>query len=242
MPTTPFIAFLILLLQGFAYWNKGRSASLRRIAKCDWRCSGFSFFVLFSLFVPFCALGLGLGLAPLALALTPSPLGLSSCPLPCPLLSTRWLTSLRSTWTTNCFVNHERVHGSEMNHGLSTCSWVHTQPSVVDHKALHEPWIPTRVVVRLVEARQNTLELRHHTTEPTTGHGKVCRASASRPPTQVKNHGGLHGPWSFTRAMVWLQDEPPRTSRHWPATMTHMMGHGPFDSLLVAPWSALVNF
>ncbi|KAG5629130.1 hypothetical protein H5410_000847, partial [Solanum commersonii] len=49
-PTAPFIAFLILLLQGFAYWKKGRSASLRRIAKHAWRCSDFSFFVLFSPF------------------------------------------------------------------------------------------------------------------------------------------------------------------------------------------------
>ncbi|WMV33194.1 hypothetical protein MTR67_026579 [Solanum verrucosum] len=41
--------------RGFAHWNKGRSESLRQIAKYAWRCSGFSFFVLFSLFVPFCA-------------------------------------------------------------------------------------------------------------------------------------------------------------------------------------------
>ncbi|KAG5580258.1 hypothetical protein H5410_050885 [Solanum commersonii] len=41
---------LIPLLQGFAYWNKGRSASLQGISKCSWRCSGFSFFILFSLF------------------------------------------------------------------------------------------------------------------------------------------------------------------------------------------------
>ncbi|KAG5599313.1 hypothetical protein H5410_030683 [Solanum commersonii] len=41
---------------GFAYWNKGRSEYLWRIAKFSWRCSGFSFFVLFSLFVPFYAI------------------------------------------------------------------------------------------------------------------------------------------------------------------------------------------
>ncbi|KAG5580036.1 hypothetical protein H5410_050663 [Solanum commersonii] len=39
---------------GFAYLNKGRSMSLRRLAKCAWRSSGFSFFILFSPFVPFC--------------------------------------------------------------------------------------------------------------------------------------------------------------------------------------------
>ncbi|KAG5605922.1 hypothetical protein H5410_027414 [Solanum commersonii] len=42
-PTAPFIALLILLLQGFAYSNKGRSKSLRQITKCSWRCSSFSF-------------------------------------------------------------------------------------------------------------------------------------------------------------------------------------------------------
>ncbi|KAG5606330.1 hypothetical protein H5410_027822, partial [Solanum commersonii] len=47
--------FFIFFLQGFAYWNKVRSESIQRIAKCAWRCSGFRFFVLFSLFVPFCA-------------------------------------------------------------------------------------------------------------------------------------------------------------------------------------------
>ncbi|KAG5572004.1 hypothetical protein H5410_061770 [Solanum commersonii] len=35
---------------GFTYCNKGRSLSFRRIAKDAWRCSGFSFFILFSLF------------------------------------------------------------------------------------------------------------------------------------------------------------------------------------------------
>uniref|UniRef100_M1E0Y5 Uncharacterized protein n=1 Tax=Solanum tuberosum TaxID=4113 RepID=M1E0Y5_SOLTU len=54
-PTAPFIAFLIPLLLGFAYWNKGRSVSLQRIAKHAWRCSSFSFFVVFSLFVLLCA-------------------------------------------------------------------------------------------------------------------------------------------------------------------------------------------
>uniref|UniRef100_M1D8R9 Uncharacterized protein n=1 Tax=Solanum tuberosum TaxID=4113 RepID=M1D8R9_SOLTU len=53
--TAPFIAFLIHFLQVFAYWNKGWSASLRRFAKSDWRSSGFSFYVLSRLFVPFCA-------------------------------------------------------------------------------------------------------------------------------------------------------------------------------------------
>uniref|UniRef100_M1DSI9 Uncharacterized protein n=1 Tax=Solanum tuberosum TaxID=4113 RepID=M1DSI9_SOLTU len=54
-PNAPFIAFLILFLQGFAYRNKGRSMSSRRFVKCAWRCSGFSFFILYSIFVPFCA-------------------------------------------------------------------------------------------------------------------------------------------------------------------------------------------
>ncbi|WMV37261.1 hypothetical protein MTR67_030646 [Solanum verrucosum] len=53
--TASFIGFLIVLLQGFAYWHKGWSASLRRIVKHAWRCSGFRFFILFSFFVPFCA-------------------------------------------------------------------------------------------------------------------------------------------------------------------------------------------
>ncbi|KAG5630027.1 hypothetical protein H5410_001744 [Solanum commersonii] len=48
--TAFFIAFFILLLQGFAYWNKECSTSLRRITKHAWQCSGFSFFVLF---IPF---------------------------------------------------------------------------------------------------------------------------------------------------------------------------------------------
>ncbi|KAG5631577.1 hypothetical protein H5410_003294 [Solanum commersonii] len=52
-PTAPFITFFILLFQGFACYNKGRSVSLRRIAKHGWRCSGFSLFVLFSPFLPF---------------------------------------------------------------------------------------------------------------------------------------------------------------------------------------------
>ncbi|WMV18267.1 hypothetical protein MTR67_011652 [Solanum verrucosum] len=42
---------------GFAYWNKGRSKSLRRIAKGSWRCSCFSFFILLAFlffFAPKC--------------------------------------------------------------------------------------------------------------------------------------------------------------------------------------------
>ncbi|KAG5595700.1 hypothetical protein H5410_036932 [Solanum commersonii] len=51
--TAPFIAILILLLQGFAYWNKGLSASLRVIAKWTRRSLGLRFLILFGLFVPF---------------------------------------------------------------------------------------------------------------------------------------------------------------------------------------------
>ncbi|KAG5572129.1 hypothetical protein H5410_061895 [Solanum commersonii] len=54
-PTASFIIFFVLFLQGLAYWKKGRSLSFRRITKGSSRCSCFSFFVLFSLFVPFCA-------------------------------------------------------------------------------------------------------------------------------------------------------------------------------------------
>ncbi|WMV18617.1 hypothetical protein MTR67_012002, partial [Solanum verrucosum] len=42
---------------GFVHWNHGQSESLRRIAKCAWRFSGFSFFVLSAflfLFTPKC--------------------------------------------------------------------------------------------------------------------------------------------------------------------------------------------
>ncbi|WMV58957.1 hypothetical protein MTR67_052342, partial [Solanum verrucosum] len=40
---------------GFTYWNKGQSLSYRQITNGAWRCSCFSFFVLFNFFVPFCA-------------------------------------------------------------------------------------------------------------------------------------------------------------------------------------------
>lgn len=64
-------------------------------------------------------------------------------------------------------------------------------------------------------------------------------------PNQVKNNGGLEGPYSFTQVMVGLVDgplPPPQTSRSWPATTSHLTSRGPFDGLLVDTWKVLVNF
>ncbi|KAG5599019.1 hypothetical protein H5410_030389 [Solanum commersonii] len=56
--SSPFRACLQLLHVldhwGITFWIKGRSLSFWLIAKGSWRCSCFSFFVLFSPFVPFC--------------------------------------------------------------------------------------------------------------------------------------------------------------------------------------------
>ncbi|WMV58537.1 hypothetical protein MTR67_051922 [Solanum verrucosum] len=41
-------------LQGSAHWNKRQSKTLWRLAKWTRRSSGLHFFILFSLFVPFC--------------------------------------------------------------------------------------------------------------------------------------------------------------------------------------------
>uniref|UniRef100_M1DWB1 Uncharacterized protein n=1 Tax=Solanum tuberosum TaxID=4113 RepID=M1DWB1_SOLTU len=45
-----FPRLLIYFLQGFAYWNKGRCMSIRRLAKLDSAIRRLSFLVLFSLF------------------------------------------------------------------------------------------------------------------------------------------------------------------------------------------------
>ncbi|KAG5630270.1 hypothetical protein H5410_001987 [Solanum commersonii] len=52
--TAPFFGRLDPFLQGSAHWNKRRSDTLRRLAKWTRRSSGLHFFVLFSLFIPFC--------------------------------------------------------------------------------------------------------------------------------------------------------------------------------------------
>ncbi|WMV46118.1 hypothetical protein MTR67_039503 [Solanum verrucosum] len=53
-PTAPYLRRLDPFLQGSAHWNKRRSKTLRRLAKWTRRSSGLHFFVLLSLFVPFC--------------------------------------------------------------------------------------------------------------------------------------------------------------------------------------------
>ncbi|KAG5631009.1 hypothetical protein H5410_002726 [Solanum commersonii] len=42
-------------IKGIAYWSKGWNLSIWRLAKYIWRSSDFIIFVLFNLFVPFCA-------------------------------------------------------------------------------------------------------------------------------------------------------------------------------------------
>ncbi|KAG5585669.1 hypothetical protein H5410_046103 [Solanum commersonii] len=49
-----FICQVDPLPSGLNVLNKRGSVSLRRLSKSDWRSSSFSFFVNFSLFVPFC--------------------------------------------------------------------------------------------------------------------------------------------------------------------------------------------
>uniref|UniRef100_M1DV55 Uncharacterized protein n=1 Tax=Solanum tuberosum TaxID=4113 RepID=M1DV55_SOLTU len=74
--------------------------------------------------------------------------------------------------------------------------------------------------------------LRRHTTEPTMGRGlneglgEAHQPESVDPSPQVKNHGGLHGPWPFTQSMKWTVDGSARTSRHRP------MNHDPLDG----PW------
>ncbi|WMV07792.1 hypothetical protein MTR67_001177 [Solanum verrucosum] len=86
---------------------------------------------------------------------------------------------------------------------------VHTHPEVVDHEALHEPWIPIRAMRRLVDARQSYQGSGIQTTEPSTGCGLDDGSSmglsskTTRPPAQGKNHSAHHDPWSFTRSMKW---------------------------------------
>uniref|UniRef100_M1DIH5 Uncharacterized protein n=1 Tax=Solanum tuberosum TaxID=4113 RepID=M1DIH5_SOLTU len=50
-----FSHLLIHFLQGFAYWNKGRCMSIRRLAKLDSTIRRLSFLVFSVLFAPFCA-------------------------------------------------------------------------------------------------------------------------------------------------------------------------------------------
>ncbi|KAG5610603.1 hypothetical protein H5410_021884 [Solanum commersonii] len=52
--TAPFFCRLDHVLQGSAHCNKRQSKTLRRLAKWTQRSSGLHFFVLFSLFTPFC--------------------------------------------------------------------------------------------------------------------------------------------------------------------------------------------
>ncbi|KAG5606589.1 hypothetical protein H5410_028081, partial [Solanum commersonii] len=48
------LAFIIVVLWRSAHWNKRQSKTLWRLAKWTRRSSGLHFFILFSLFVPFC--------------------------------------------------------------------------------------------------------------------------------------------------------------------------------------------
>ena len=88
---------------------------------------------------------------------------------------------------------------------------------VVDHPT-------SRAKARVSQAKPT--KLRHQTTEPSTSCGGVCESEPTDP-AQVKNHGDLHGQWSFTRVVVGLVVEPPKTSCHWPKY------HDPYDG----PWS-----
>ncbi|WMV32445.1 hypothetical protein MTR67_025830 [Solanum verrucosum] len=77
---------------------------------------------------------------------------------------------------------------------------VHTHPEVVDHGTLHGSWTTTRVVGRLVEARQSKQGsgIRPQS-PPRVVEGSVVLSRQT--PAQANNHSGLHGPWSFTHAM-----------------------------------------
>ncbi|WMV07791.1 hypothetical protein MTR67_001176 [Solanum verrucosum] len=67
----------------------------------------------------------------------------------------------------------------------------------------------TGAVGRLADARRSHQGSGILTTEPSTSSGlddgpwMGPSSRASRPPTQVKNHGGLHDPWSFTQSVKW---------------------------------------
>lgn len=52
-PTTPFISIFIRYLQDFACWNKGRSNSFWKLAKCIWWTTFFNFCVFSTVFFSF---------------------------------------------------------------------------------------------------------------------------------------------------------------------------------------------
>ncbi|WMV08383.1 hypothetical protein MTR67_001768 [Solanum verrucosum] len=89
---------------------------------------------------------------------------------------------------------------------------VHTLPSVVDHRAPQGTWIISQAMGKLVEDRQ---------TSPSPGirprsplRAVVAFAVLSHQiPAQVRNHGDLHGQWSFTRVVSKIEGKPSSLSR-----------------------------